>query len=47
MKTMKKIITLSTIALLFSVLGSNTSFAGKPTGGGGGKKVNVESASPS
>ena len=41
MKTMKNTITLSILALLLTVLGSNISFAGK-----GGKKVNVESASP-
>ena len=46
MKTMKKIITLSIATMLFATLGSNISIAGKPTGGGGGKKVNVESATP-
>ena len=46
MKTMKNTITLSILALLLTVLGSNISFAGKPTDGGGGKKVNVESAFP-
>lgn len=46
MKTMKNTITLSILALLLAVLGSSISFAGKPTDGGGGKKVNVESAFP-
>lgn len=46
MKTIRKITTLSVFALLLTVLGSNISFAGKPIGGGGGKKVSVESASP-
>jgi len=46
MKAMNKIITSSISALLLAALGANISFAGKPTGGGGGKKVAVESATP-
>jgi len=47
MKTMKKIVTLSIAILLLAAFGMNTSFAAKPTGGGKGGKVKVESASPS
>jgi hypothetical protein len=46
MKTMKKFIQLSFAALLLTALGTNTSFAAKPTGGGKGGKVTVESANP-
>jgi hypothetical protein len=44
---MKNIITLSITALLLAALGTNLSFAGKPTGGGGGGKIKVTGASPS
>lgn len=45
MKTMKKFITLAIAVLLLAALGTNISFAAKPTGSGGGK-VTVESADP-
>jgi len=46
MKTMKKIITLSIAMMLLVALGTNISIAGKPSGGGKGGKVTVESATP-
>ena len=46
MRTMIKIITLSISVLLLAALGTNISFAGKPTGGGKGGKISVESADP-
>jgi len=45
MKSMKNILTLCGVTLLLMILGTSTSFAGKPAGGGGGK-VTVELATP-
>jgi len=45
MKSMKNILTFCGVTLLLMILGTSTSFAGKPAGGGGGK-VTVELATP-